>query len=298
MLNIGLGEIAALSAALVWACSTIIYKRFSHTLSPFELNVSKGVMACAMMCVVLVLLQDSALPSHANAWLWLIASGIVGIAIGDSAYFAALRNIGPARTLVIESLAPAIAGILNIIILGTYLNTVAWFGIAITTVGVILAIKPNRALPKVDKQQYKFGVAFALIAASCQAAGMVMSKAGMGDEATSSLWAAMIRLLSGTFAVAILVAFLKEHSLSKAIRLKGISNKKWLFIAVFFGTFIGLWLQLGAVKNTDPAIAQTILATAPLMVMALAFIKKEAITRNMIIGGLLALFGVGVLLSA
>jgi drug/metabolite transporter (DMT)-like permease len=298
MLNIGLGEVSAISAALVWACSTVIYKRFSHSLSPFELNVTKGVMACAMMCITLLVLKDNALPNHVNAWLWLIASGIIGIAIGDSAYFAALRNIGPARTLVIESMAPAIAGILNIIILGTFLNTVAWIGIGITTLGVVLAIKPHNALPVLDKQQYTLGVVFAFIAASCQAAGMVMSKAGLENDAISSLWAAMIRLLSGTLTVAMLVAFLKQHSIKKAIKLNGISNKKWLFFAVFFGTFIGLWLQLGAVKYTDPAIAQTILATSPLIVMTLALIKKEVITVSMIFGGCLALLGVAVLLSA
>ncbi|MBQ4844968.1 DMT family transporter [Pseudoalteromonas sp. MMG005] len=298
MLSVGLGEIAAISAAMVWASSTVIYKRFSHSLSPLELNISKGVMACTMMCISLVLLQDSAIPSEINAWIWLVASGVIGIAVGDSAYFAALRNIGPARTLVIESMAPAITGILNILILGTYLNAMAWTGIIVTTMGVILAIKPRIKLPPLDKKKYKIGVCFALLAAACQAAGMVMSKAGMADEATSSLWAAMIRLFSGTMTVAMLVVFLKDHSINQAVKLSGISNKKWLIVAVFFGTFIGLWLQLGAVKYTDPAIAQTLLATAPLMVMTLALIKKEVITRNMIIGGVFAFFGVAVLLSA
>ncbi|MBQ4862927.1 DMT family transporter [Pseudoalteromonas sp. MMG013] len=298
MLSVGLGEIAAICAAMVWASSTVIYKRFSHSLSPLELNISKGVMACTMMCLSLMVLQDSAIPSEANAWIWLAASGVIGIAVGDSAYFAALRNIGPARTLVIESMAPAIAGILNILILGTFLNVIAWVGIIVTTMGVTLAIKPRIKLPPLDRKKYKIGVCCALLAAACQAAGMVMSKAGMADEGTSSLWAAMIRLFSGTMAVAMLVVFLKNHSINQAVKLRGISNKKWLFVAVFFGTFIGLWLQLSAVKYTDPAVAQTLLATAPLMVMTLTWIQKEEITRNMIVGGIFALFGVAVLLSA
>lgn len=69
------------------------------------------------------------------------------------------------------------------------------------------------------------------------------------------------------------------------------------FVAVFLGTFLGLWLQLGAVKYTDPAIAQTIFATAPLIVMSIGFIKREPVTNKMLAGGLLALMGVGVLLA-
>ncbi|TMP83764.1 EamA family transporter [Pseudoalteromonas phenolica] len=291
----GIGEIAAISAAIVWASSTIIYKRFSHHLSPLQLNVSKGIIACTLMLLILLIMPSSPFPQLASSWAWLIVSGILGIAIGDSAYFAALRNIGPARTLVIESLAPAIAGVLNIVLLGVWLNSLAWLGIFITTMGVLIAIKPKHPLPSVEQSIYIKGVAFALIAATCQAAGMVMSKGAMNAEQIGSLWAAFIRLFSGTLAVACVVAVLKDQHLKQAITLQGISQKHWLFAAVFFGTFIGLWLQLISVKHTDPAIAQTIFATAPLMVMTIGALRKEPITKNMILGGLIAFSGVALL---
>ena len=291
----GIGEIAAISAAIVWASSTIIYKRFSHHLSPLQLNVSKGIIACALMLLILLIMPSSPFPQLASSWAWLIVSGILGIAIGDSAYFAALRNIGPARTLVIESLAPAIAGVLNIVLLGVWLNSLAWLGIFITTMGVLIAIKPKHPLPSVEQSIYIKGVAFALIAATCQAAGMVMSKGAMNAEQIGSLWAAFIRLFSGTLAVSCVVPVLKDQHLKQAITLQGISQKHWLFAAVFFGTFIGLWLQLISVKHTDPAIAQTIFATAPLMVMTIGALRKEPITKNMILGGLIAFSGVALL---
>lgn len=291
----GIGEIAAISAAIVWASSTIIYKRFSHHLSPLQLNVSKGIIACTLMLLILLIMPSSPFPQLASSWAWLIVSGILGIAIGDSAYFAALRNIGPARTLVIESLAPAIAGVLNIVLLGVWLNSLAWLGIFITTMGVLIAIKPKHPLPSVEQSIYIKGVAFALIAATCQAAGMVMSKGAMNAEQIGSLWAAFIRLFSGTLAVACVVAVLKDQHLKQAITLQGVSQKHWLFAAVFFGTFIGLWLQLISVKHTDPAIAQTIFATAPLMVMTIGALRKEPITKNMILGGLIAFSGVALL---
>ncbi|ATD05681.1 DMT family transporter [Pseudoalteromonas piscicida] len=294
---IGIGEAAAIAAAGVWAGSTILYKRFSHHLSPFELNVSKGVIASALMILCLLIAGDAMYPTLLSSWGWLIASGVLGIAIGDSAYFAALRNIGPARTLVIESLAPAIAGILNIVLLGVYLSASAWLGIAVTTVGVMLAIKPSRSQPVLDKKHYLLGVCFALTAAICQAAGMVLSKGALNNESISSLWAALIRLGSGTLFVAFIVVCLRSQSLFKALTLKQIDGKNWLFVAVFFGTFIGLWLQLISVNHTDPAIAQTIFATAPLMVMTIGLLRREAITKSMMFGGLIALAGVFLLLK-
>ncbi|CAH9060542.1 hypothetical protein PSECIP111951_02303 [Pseudoalteromonas holothuriae] len=295
-MHLGIGEVAALFAALVWASSTLLYKRFSHSLSPLQLNVSKGVLAGLMMLIAVIITQDWQIPEFKESWYWLIASGIIGIAIGDSAYFAALRNIGPARTLIVESFAPVIAGILNIVILGSYLSLQAWFGILLTIIGVLIALKPKHILPQIERGIYYKGVLFALLAAFCQATGMVMSKGAMNIEQTSSLWAALIRLFSGTFCVAIIVACLKEHNLKQSIRLHNVEGKTWLFIAVFFGTFIGLWLQLLSVKHTDPAIAQTVFATAPLMVMTLGLIKNEPITANMVGGGVLAFVGVGALL--
>ncbi|OHU87999.1 MULTISPECIES: DMT family transporter [Pseudoalteromonas] len=292
----GIGESAAILAAGVWASSTILYKRFSHHLSPLELNLCKGLIAGFMMLVAMLALQDWQSPQQISSWYWLIASGILGIAIGDSAYFAALRNVGAARTLIVESFAPAIAGLLNILMLGVYLSLQAWLGIVITTVGVLIAVKPKQLLPTVEKQIYYKGLSFALLAALCQAAGMVMSKGAMQEEGVSSLWAALIRLLSGTFAVALVIAWMREHNLGRAIRVRGVEGKRWLFVAIFFGTFIGLWLQLVSVKYTDPAIAQTIFATAPLMVMTIGFAKREPITFNMVLGGCLALVGVAVLL--
>ncbi|CAM3985565.1 DMT family transporter [Pseudoalteromonas byunsanensis] len=292
----GIGEAAAILAAGVWASSTILYKRFSHHLSPLELNLCKGVVAGLMMLVVILAMQDWRAPMQVNSWYWLVASGVLGIAIGDSAYFAALRNIGAARTLIVESFAPAIAGLLNIFLLGVYLSLQAWLGIAITTLGVLIAVKPKQLLPTVEKQLYYKGLSFALLAALCQAAGMVMSKGAMQEQGVSSLWAAIIRLLSGTFVVAIVVAWMREHSVGKAVQMSGVEGKRWLFFAIFFGTFIGLWLQLVSVKYTDPAIAQTIFATAPLMVMTIGFMKREPVTFNMALGGCIALTGVAVLL--
>ncbi|NMR24279.1 EamA family transporter [Pseudoalteromonas sp. NEC-BIFX-2020_015] len=294
---LGLGELLAILAALVWALSTILYKGFSHHLTPMQLNISKSVLASALMLVTLIITQDFAIPTQITSWLWLIAGGVIGIAIGDSAYFAALRNIGPARTLVIESLAPALVGIFNIILLSHYLSAFAWFGIALTSVGVVIAIKPAKGLPSVDNKHYRVGVLCALAAAICQALGMVMSKGALNNEEMSSLWAALIRLASGTLTVALVVAMFKSSDFKQALTLKGISGKHWFFVAVFLGTFLGLWLQLGAVKYTDPAIAQTIFATAPLIVMSIGFFKREPVTNKMLLGGLLALIGVGVLLA-
>lgn len=60
----------------------------------------------------------------------LAVSGVIGIAIGDSAYFAALKRIGPNKTLLLESLAPPLSGVLALVFLGSGadITKLAWRG--------------------------------------------------------------------------------------------------------------------------------------------------------------------------
>ncbi|MFC3031919.1 DMT family transporter [Pseudoalteromonas fenneropenaei] len=286
-----LGEVVALVAAFSWAFSTYLYKQFSHQLSAFELNVSKGVLSSLLMLGIILVMQDTAIPSMPQAWLWLVLSGIVGIALGDSAYFAALKMLGPARTLVVESLAPIFVVLINLVCFSVSLSAQSYLAITLTTLGVIITLYPNGPLD-IQPKHYLFGIGFALTAALCQALGMVLTKHAVSYGEYSTWWAALIRLFSGTFVIGMLVAFLRHHSLLNALSLQGVSNKAWLFIAIFFGTFLGVWLQFVAVKFTDPAIAQTLFATSPLIVMSITLCKGERLTRGMITGGLLAFTGV------
>ncbi|WMN59304.1 DMT family transporter [Pseudoalteromonas xiamenensis] len=286
-----LGESVALIAAFSWAFSTYLYKQFSHQLSAFELNVSKGVLASLLMLSVILVTQDMALPSQPQTWLWLIFSGVIGIAVGDSAYFAALKLLGPARTLVVESLAPMFVVLINYVFFSVNLSVQSYLAITLTTLGVVIALYPDDKHDVMPKS-YLMGITFALTAAFCQALGMVLTKQAVSYGEYSTWWAALIRLLSGTVVIGMLIALLRHHSLLNALSLRGVSNKIWLVVAIFFGTFLGVWLQFIAVKFTDPAIAQTLFATSPLIVMTIAFCQGNRLTRSMVIGGLLAFSGV------
>ncbi|WP_283711133.1 EamA family transporter [Pseudoalteromonas prydzensis] len=52
---LGLGDIFAILAAIVWALSNILYKGFSHHLTPMQLNISKSVLASAMMLATIAI---------------------------------------------------------------------------------------------------------------------------------------------------------------------------------------------------------------------------------------------------
>ncbi len=69
-------------------------------------------------------------------------------------------------------------------------------------------------------------------------------------------------------------------------------DKLWLLGAIFVGTFLALWLQQVALKNANPAIAQTLIATSPVFILVIYAIKGVKVSKQSVIGTLAALAGI------
>ncbi len=287
-----LGEIAAISAAFVWAIATWIYSQFSHRFSALQLNVVKGVVASLMMLAVLPLSAQQ-MPSHIESThlIILAISGVIGIAIGDSAYFASLKRIGPNKTLLLESLAPPLSGILALTFLGSELTVQSWLGVLITTAAVTFVVfQPTSG----EKTNWS-GVAFGLLASICQASGVVISHYALVAGDLPPLLGALIRLSIGVFAVCMVIKFFERapfSSIRQHLSEMGTKAMVWLFLAIFVGTFLALWLQQVALKYANPAIAQTLIATSPLFILIIYTMKGDKVGLKSVLGTLMASFGI------
>ena len=110
-INHGQGEIAALSAAAVWAIASVVYGRVGETIPPLRLNLLKGIIAIAFLIVTIFLVGDiyPALPTHSLILLSL--SGVIGIGVGDTIFFTAINSLGARRTLLLGTLAPPLTAV-------------------------------------------------------------------------------------------------------------------------------------------------------------------------------------------
>lgn len=286
------GEIAAIGAAIAWAVATWIYSQFSHRFSALQLNIVKGVIASAMMLMALPF-EGTVEPSIETQHLIILAvSGVVGIAIGDSAYFASLKRIGANKTLLLESLAPPLSGVLALLALGSVLSVQSWLGVVVTTLAVTFVIfQPSEA----NSEMSWSGVAFGLLASVCQASGVVISHYALVAGDLPPLLGAFIRLTVGVLAVMVVIN-LFETTPYKGIKqhLKELTSGAllWLIGAIFVGTFLALWLQQVALKHANPAIAQTLIATSPLFILIIYLIKGQRVSAKSALGTLVAVGGI------
>ncbi|NET52997.1 MAG: DMT family transporter, partial [Merismopedia sp. SIO2A8] len=227
----------------------------------------------------------------------LLISGVVGIALGDTAYFKALNYLGARRALLMETLAPIFAAILALIFLQEKLTIGAWCAILLTIVGVAWTIAERVPGSSLEQGLLIRGIGFGVLAAMAQASGIVFSRAALADTTISPLWAALLRLSAGVLML-LLLAILLRWNISLGV--KGLFSGRALgavCFAAFFGTYLAIWLQQTALKFTAAGIAQTLMTTSPLFVLPIVAFMGEVVTTRAILGVLVAITGVALLVS-
>ncbi len=289
------GEIAALGAALIWASASVVYMGVGRQVSPLVLNFTKGWIAIALLLLTFLVTGQSIPSVPTSAVLLLLLSGVVGIGLGDTAYFHALNCIGARRTLLFETIAPCLSALLAWGFLQERLSTQAWFGILLTLSGIVWVVLERVPDLEATQKSPLRGILFSFLAASGQAGGAVLSRAALIGSEIDSLWSTLIRLVGGT--VILLVWSLIEQP--KEI-LKPLRFQRLFFVIVgtaFISTYLGIWLQQTSLKFAPTGIAQALSSTSPLFVLPIAKMMGDRISLRAIVGVLIALFGVTLLFN-
>lgn len=284
-----IGLISALFAAILWALASILYKNSGEVEHPIKLNFLKGIIALFLLTVTALINKTDFLILR-NDFLLLALSGLIGIGIGDTAYFYALKLIGAQQTLLIATLAPGVTIILGGIFLNEILTIQTFFSLLISIVGIILVItagENNKNLHSIR------GYIWSLLAMSSQAIGILLSRLTMRTSAIPALSSAMVRLFFGVIFLFILILIQKRNIFKYKFESKNLFLT--FLIAVFFGTFITMWLQQNALKFLEAGIAQTLLSTSPIFIAIFHIISGKKVKPQTILGILLSLIGVFVL---
>ncbi|MEA5411049.1 EamA family transporter, partial [Synechococcus sp. BA-120 BA3] len=128
---------AALAAAFCWAFSSLLWRRLPTSLSAARLNLLKNLLAVALLLPLALLLPWRMAP---RSLLLLALSGVLGIALGDTLFFAALRRLGTRRTLTIDAGGPAVTSLAGVALLGEVPRPAQWLGIGLITLAVLLVV--------------------------------------------------------------------------------------------------------------------------------------------------------------
>ena len=287
-----IGESAALSAAILWAISSVIYSRLGLKISPLQLNLYKGIIAIALIAITL-LIQGTALINLSTSTVVLLTiSGMIGIGLGDTAYFSALNSLGARRTLLLETSSPPMGALLALIFIGEQLAYSSWCGIFLTILGIAWVISERNPVDQLSVSLQ--GIMWGILAAIAQALGAVISRYALIQSAVTPLESTLIRLIGGTVIVIGLLFF----PLTKQTKMQWQISRRSLgviAIAAFGSTYLGIWLQQISLKFAPTGIAQTFLATSPLFILPIVALQGEKISLRAILGVVVSVAGIALM---
>ncbi len=293
------GEIAALLTAFFWSITGVSFEAAGRKIGSLVVNLLRLIIGFLFISIFTLIYRGSFFPvdATAEAWFYLIISGLVGFVIGDLCLFRAFVLIGARISMLIMALTPPITALIGWMILGETLTLQNWIGMTITVTGISLVVlkKAERSSQKGRFTNVKLGyplvgVLLALGGAIGQGAGLVLSKFGMKDY--DAFAASQIRIVAGIIGFVLIFTILRRW---RDVFI-GLSFRKpmiQLSVGAFFGPFLGVSFSLIAVKYTSAGIAATLMALVPVFIIVPSVVFfKEKITIKEVAGAIIAVGGV------
>jgi len=177
-----IGEVFALVCALMWASAVVLYKYVGESMSANTLNLVKNVIGFSLLVPTALIFEGFSLPSLTlMEWAILIASGYFGIAVADTWYLQALRNLGAGRTAIVASLYSPFVVLLSIVFLNETLALWQWLGFIMVLAGILVVVY-QRSYQTVESSMLIKGIVLAAASVFLTASGVVAMKPILTNE--------------------------------------------------------------------------------------------------------------------
>jgi len=292
-----LAYLAALGAALCWACSGMIAITPVRQAGSFPFNYARMLLVFAMLLFALAVLRGwpSLTPEQ---WLRLCASGLIGILVGDTILYTSLGRLGPRRNSIIFATNAPMTAMLGYFWLGEALGWRAIVGVALVTAGGALAIafggrREDAHHWESVRGDVRVGVAIGLTAALCHSIGTLIAKPVMA-AGVDPVGASAVRVGVSALGLTLLAAR-RGRSIFAAFTP---STLALTALSGFVGVAVGMTLLLYGMGHGNTGVIATLSATTPVMVLPLLWIRtRQRPAAGAWVGALIASAGVALIFN-
>ncbi|MBX2869156.1 MAG: DMT family transporter [Acidiferrobacterales bacterium] len=268
-------EYAALGAAFSWVFASLLAADASRELGGLAFNRLRVVAAFLMLLIITAVSGDlQSVPLH---WYPILAvSGVAGLAIGDSALFAAFKRLGPRRAQVLYACNAPMAVILGILFLSEAPNCGQFLGIAAVFSGVVIAIIWGKRKSQIHRWEQVqglvwIGIALGLLSGLGQAVGSLIVKPAL-EAGVDPVAASTVRLGAAALVLLVMRGVGLSEPAAVPITLRHVTLASAnAFVAVVVGVSLLLW----AFANGDVGIASVLSATTPVMILPVLWLRTR-----------------------
>jgi len=268
-----LGITSALICAMSWAICSLLFKKLGNKLKAIEMATIKTVFS-GIILLFIALLCRADLTIEINNLHIVGISSILGIAIGDSLFFASLSKLSPFMLSSILFASPVIlSAIFGFFFLNETLSVITLIAIIALLLGLSLLIFPIK-----DKNNTKtkfLGIILALASLIFTTYSMVLIKPILINHSTLTI--TMYRMFFSALVLMVFcIATKKISTIQTAFKDKCYAFK--LIGTILIATLGGFWLSLVSIKHCKLAIASSVMSLEPLfaLIFMILFYKYKA----------------------
>lgn len=295
-----IAECSALAAALCWSFGGLLSTTPTRAFGALRFNrIRLSIVSCILIVVTLVTGGWRTLDLH--SLLVLALSAVIGIFIGDTLLYAALRRLGPRRTGILFTTNAPITVILGYFFLQETLPLNAGIGCLLIMVGVLLAVfcgtraRQKHVFEKVQGS-LPLGLLLGFLSALCQSISVLIARpimiAGVDAVAASALRV-------GTAALLLNLVFLLRPSQGKQPTV--VLTRKLMGMTALSGIVgmaLGMTFVLFALAHGPAGLVSTLSATSPILILPVLWIAtRERPATGAWVGAFLAVLGVACIFS-
>lgn len=285
-----IGEAGAFISAILWAFGVILYKKSGENMHPVGLNIFKNLLSLMLFIPILIIMRVPFFPSlPPTEYIIFIASGLLGIAMGDTLFFKSLNIIGAGLSAIIDCLYSPSIIIISMIWLNEHLSLMQVIGVILIITGIITTSGFRYHRSNKASREFIVGVILGIVAIIVMAVSVVMMKPFLNDAPI--IWIVIIRFIGALFGLFLLLVF---DSSRREIMKQFYSSKGVVY--TFSGSFIGQYLSvifwIAGFKYAQASVASAINQTSNIFIFIFASIfLREAFTINKVIALLLGISG-------
>jgi len=293
-----IAEFCALGAAFCWSFGGLISTNPVRTLGAITFNRLR-------MCLVFVMLAGMACVT--GGWqtltlrdgVLLMISAMIGIFLGDTSFYAALKRVGPRRAGILFATNAPLAALLGFLVLDERLPPATIGGCALIMAGVFLAVFHSTTTQRHSFEQVRgplaVGVGLGLMGAFCQAVSVIIMRPILASG-VDPIAASALRV--GTGAVALIATLLTR---SEVVRPPTRVSKRLLgqvALSGLVGMGLGMTFLLIALAHGPAGLVSTLSATSPILILPILWlVTRESPAPGAWLGALLAVAGAACLFN-
>ena len=311
-----IGEIISLGVAFSWTLAALFSEIGSRHLGVTVMNLWRMSLTLLFSMLLMWCFMGAPYPVYAGgeAWLWLLASGVVGYFFGDWCLFNSYLTIGSRFGQLFMTLAPAFTAVFAFALIGQTLSWHSLLAMIVTMSGIAVAVTDKAGTRSGEPLPLK-GVLFGLGAALGQGLGLVLSKIGLDHYIADvpidilpsvrgflPFGSNLIRCVAGLVCFSAFYFIKVEYGRRQVEKLNNTSlrasfhDRRGLLAmlgAVMTGPFIGVGFSLMAVEYTAAGIASTLMATTPILILFPSrWLFGQPITPRAVLGAVVSVIGV------